>query len=144
MKTFNKKARRNYNLEKEKYEAGVVLTGGEAKAIRSGHVDLSQSHARIIKGEAWLVNANIPVIGAKKYRPTRTRKLLLHRSEILAIETKIKQRKLTLVPVAVYTKKRLIKVGLVLGKTKKRHEKKETLKKKDIEREIERELKGTT
>ena len=122
----------------------MVLTGGEAKAIRNGHVDLSQSHARIIKGEAWLVNANIPVVGAKKYRPTRTRKLLLHRSEIITLETKIKQRKLTLVPVAVYTKKRLIKIGLALGKAKKKHEKKETLKKKDIEREIERELKGTT
>lgn len=141
MNIANRRARFNYAFEPERYEAGVSLTGGEAKAVRTGHIDLNGSVARILNGEAFLINANIPVLGATKYDAKRTRKLLLHKQEILSIATKMKQRKLTLVPTKVYTKGRLIKCELALGKTKRKFEKKEAIKRKDIERELEREFK---
>lgn len=140
MRIANRKARFNYKLF-GRYEVGISLTGGEVKAIRDGRANISQAYAKIIDGEAYLVNANIAVVNAKKYNPTRTRKLLLHKKEIASIQTKLKAKKLTLVPTKVYTKGRLIKVELALAKAKRKFEKKETIKKKDIEREIERELK---
>ena len=141
MKISNRRAKFDYALEPEKVEAGLSLTGGEAKAVRTGHADLSVSVARIMNGEAYLINANIPVAGAVKYDAKRTRKLLLHSGEILAISTKMKQRKLTLVPVKMYTKGRFVKIELALGKPKKKFEKKEAIKKKDIERELARDYK---
>jgi len=150
MKIPNKRARFEYLLESERYEAGVSLTGGEAKAIRGGHIDISQSVARIADGQAYLINANIPVAGATKYDSKRTRKLLLHRDEIVSIATKMKQRKLTLVPLKVYTKQslrpggqkgRFVKFELALARPKRKFEKKEAIKKKDIERELAREFK---
>jgi len=140
MKILNKKARFDYKLEKDRLEAGLVLSGGEAKAVRTGHADLSQSVARILNGEAWLINANIPIQGAKNYTSTRSRKLLLHRLEIVSILTKMKQRKLTLVPLSLYNKARLIKLKLALGKPKRKFEKRQAIKAKDIEREIAKEL----
>ncbi|MDP3994360.1 MAG: SsrA-binding protein SmpB [bacterium] len=142
MRIFNKKAKFDYNLEKERIETGVVLSGGEAKAIRTGHLDLSQSHARIVNGEVFLINANIPVQGAIKYNSTRMRKLLLHKKEIISLSTKVKQQKLTLVPVKMYTKGHLVKCELALGKSKRKFEKKEAIKRKDIERDIEKEFRG--
>ena len=141
MKIPNKRARFEYLLESERYEAGVSLTGGEAKAIRGGHIDISQSVARIADGQAYLINANIPVAGATKYDSKRTRKLLLHRDEIVSIATKMKQRKLTLVPLKVYTRGRFVKFELALARPKRKFEKKEAIKKKDIERELAREFK---
>lgn len=143
MRVFNKRARFEFELLDEKIEAGIVLSGGESKAIREGHLDLSQAHARIINGEAYLVNANIPVRGAKNYDQTRTRKLLLHKSEIVSISTKSKQLKLQIVPVSIYNKNRLIKVQLRLGKSKRKFEKKEVIKRRDINRDIEKEFKGS-
>ncbi len=142
MKIPNKRARYEYKLEPDKFEAGLVLSGGEAKAIRTGHADLSRSVARILNGEGWLINADIPFVGSAKYNPTRSRKLLLHKGEIISILTKMKQRRLTLVPVSLYTTGRLVKLALALGKPKRQFEKKETIKRKDIQRDIERELKG--
>lgn len=142
MKIPNRRARFDYILEPDRYEAGVSLTGGEAKAIRTGHADISQSVARIVDGQAYLINANVPVSGATKYDSKRTRKLLLHRDEIVSIGVKMKQRKLTLVPLKVYTKGRFVKFELALGRAKRKFEKKEAIKKKDIEREVERELKA--
>lgn len=142
MKIPNKRAAYEYQLEPERFEAGLSLSGAEAKAIRTGHADLSRSVARILGGEAWLVNANIPAAGGPKYDATRSRKLLLHRQEILAILTKMKQRGLTLIPVSLYTTGRLVKLNLALGKPKRKFEKKEAIKRKDIQRDIERELKG--
>lgn len=141
MNIINKKARFSYKLGEDRLEAGISLSGGEAKAVRTGHADLSQSVARVLNGEVYLVNANIPVAGAKNYTSTRTRRLLLHKAEILALATKAKQQKLTFVPTKLYTKGHLIKLELVLGKPKARFEKKEAIKRKDIERELERELK---
>ena len=141
MRIFNKKARYEYELTPEKVEAGISLKGIEAKSIREGRADLSQSHVRVLNNEIFLINANIPAEGMQKYEPTRMRKLLLHRKQILSILTKIKQKKLQIVPVAMYNKGHLIKIQLILGKSKRKFEKKESIKKKDIERELEREFK---
>ncbi len=139
MKIENKRAFFNYSVE-EKIEAGIVLTGGEARAIRTGHLNLSNSYAKIITNEIYLVNADVPIAGAKNYDSTHIRKLLLNRSEIRNLEVKMKQRKLTLVPTKVYTKARLIKVELGLAKSKREFEKKQVLKARDIKRDLENEL----
>lgn len=141
MKIINKKAKFNYTLY-ETIEVGIVLNGGEAKALRTTGGNLSDSYVKIINKELYLVNANIPVKGKKDYNPTRSRKLLIHKKELVSIETKIKAKKLTLVPTKVYNKGRLVKVEVALAKSKRKFEKRESIKKKDIEREIERELRG--
>lgn len=140
MKIVNKKAHFNYQIE-EKAEAGIVLTGGEAHAIRDGHINLSNSYAKILSGEVFLVNAIVPITGAKEYNQSRSRKLLLNKREIIGLESKIKAKRLTLVPISVYTKARLIKVELGLAKSKREFEKKKSLREKDIKRDIQRELK---
>jgi SsrA-binding protein len=137
MKIINKKARFNYNLF-EKYEAGISLNGKEVKAFRKGSVDLGQSYGKIIDDEAYLINANFSVDTDQ----TRTRKLLFHKKEIVSILTKIKAKKLTFVPTKMYTKGPKIKVELALAKAKKKFEKKELLKRRDIERDAEKELRG--
>lgn len=140
MKMINKRAGFNYAIE-EKIEAGIVLTGGEARAIRTGHINLSNAYAKIINNEVYLVNADVPIAGAKGYESTHMRKLLLNRHEIANLESKMKQRKLTLVPVKVYNKARLIKVELGLAKSKREFEKRQTIKAHDIKRDLDRELK---
>ena len=141
MKIVNRKAKYNYKLF-EKFEAGIVLSGGEVKSAKRGSVDLAQSYGKIIGGEAYLINANIPVEGKKNYTPTRSRKLLLHKKQITAILSKIKAKRLTLVPTRMYNRGRLIKVEIALAKSKRTFEKRQALKRADIEREIERELKN--
>jgi SsrA-binding protein len=143
MRLFNKKARFEYELTGEGVEAGLSLKGAEAKSFREGRGDLSQSFAKIMGREIYLVNANIPAQGIEKYDSTRTRKLLLHRKEILSLATKMKQKKLQIVPIRLYNKGRLIKLYLELGKPKKQFEKKEATKRKDIQRDIETELKNS-
>jgi SsrA-binding protein len=139
MKIINKRANFNYTIE-EKIEAGIVLTGGEARAIRTGHINLSNSYAKIIGNEVFLINADVPVMGAKDYDSTHMRKLLLNRREIIDLETKMKQKKLTLVPTKAYLKGRRVKIELGLAKSKREFEKRESIKKKDIQRDMEREL----
>ncbi len=143
MRLFNKKARFEYELTGEGVEAGLSLKGAEAKSIREGRGDLSQSFAKIMGSEIYLVNANIPAQGIEKHDSTRTRKLLLHRKEILSLATKMKQKKLQIVPIRLYNKGRLIKLYLELGKPKRQFEKKESIKQKDIQRDIETELKNS-
>lgn len=138
MKIINRRAKFDYELGK-RFEAGIVLTGGEAKAVRTGHCDLSRSFAKILNGEVYLINAVIPVTGALNYDATRSRKLLLHKREIAEIQGNFRQKRLTIVPVRVYTKGRLIKAEIALGKPKRKFEKKESLKKQDILRDIQRE-----
>ena len=140
MQIFNKRSKFDYELTGEGVEAGISLLGVEAKSVREGRVDISQSSVRILNGEAYLVNANIPASGIQKYNATRSRKLLLHRKEILSLVTKMKQKKLQIVPVRVYNKGRLIKLYLELGKAKRKFEKKEAIKRKDIQRDIEKEF----
>ena len=142
MKVLNKKARFEYELTGEGVEAGISLLGAEAKSVREGRVDISQAVVRILQDEAYLINANIPATGVVNYNSTRGRKLLLHRGEILSLITKMKQKKLQIVPIRVYNKGRLIKLYLELGKSKRKFEKKENIKRHDINREIEREFKG--
>jgi SsrA-binding protein len=142
MRLFNKKARFEYELTGEGVEAGLSLRGAEAKSIREGRGDLSQSFAKVMGNEIYLVNANIPAQGIEKYDSTRTRKLLLHRGEILALATKMKQKKLQIVPIRLYNKGRLIKLYLELGKPKRQFEKKEATKRKDIQRDIEMEFRS--
>ncbi len=141
MRIFNRKAKFNYDIEAgSNMEAGISLSGGEAKSVREKHADISDSQIRILSGEAYLVNANIPVLGAK-LDPTRSRKLLLHKNELLSIATKVKQKKLVILPISLYNKGHLIKLELALGKPKKQFEKRETIKRRDIDREIEKEFK---
>ncbi len=142
MKIFNKRARFEYELTGEKVEAGISLRGAEAKSIRENRADLSQSHVRIMGNQAFLINANIPVPGMKNYDATAIRKLLLHKKEILALATKAKQGKLAIVPIVLYNKHRLVKLQLELGKPKRKFEKKEAVKKLDIQRDIDLEFKN--
>lgn len=142
MRIFNKRAKFEYELTPEKVEAGVSLRGIEAKSLRENRGDISQAHVKIMSGEAFLINANIPATGVEKYDATRIRKLLLHKRELISLETKMKAKKLQLVPIVLYNKGRLIKLSLSLGKPKRKFEKKESLKKADIKRDIEREFRG--
>lgn len=144
MRITNRRAPYEYELL-DRVEAGVVLVGSEVKSIKAGRADLTASFVRITDGEAFLINASIPPYQggtAQGYDPTRTRKLLLSRDELVSLETKAKQQKLTIVPTKVYTKGRLVKVEIALAHPKRKFEKREAKRKKDIQREIERELKG--
>lgn len=141
MKIINKRANFDYVLH-EHFEAGVNLTGAEVKAIKLGHADLTGSHVRITGSEAYLINAQIfPYQYARPegYDERRTRKLLLHKKEILSLKAKMDGQNLTVVPVSMYTTHNLIKLELALGKGKKQYEKKEAKKRKDLNRELERE-----
>jgi len=149
MLIINRKAKFNYNLF-EVVEAGISLLGGEVKSLRNRGCDLSDAYVKIIANEPYLVNANIPIPGKKDYNSNRSRKLLLNKKEILALQTKMKAKKLTLVPTKMYNKRSLrpngqkaslVKLEIALAKSKRTFEKKESIKKKDIERELEQELK---
>ena len=136
----NKKAKFNYRLF-DRFEAGIELKGAEVKAIKMGRGDISRSFAKFMGTDLFLLGANIPT-NNPDLDPMRTRRLLLHRKELSSIMQEIKAKKLTLVPTRLYTKGRLIKAEIALAKTKRRFEKKRALKKKDIERDTEKELKG--
>ncbi len=142
MKIFNKKAKFEYEIF-DKIEAGISLEGHEAKSVFLGRISLDDAIAKIKDGQAFLINANIPQYEQARvfgYDPKRTRRLLLHKKEILALETKMKQKNLLLVPVSCYNKGRRIKLELALARGKKQFEKKEVVKKRDLEREAEREM----
>lgn len=140
----NRQARHNYFID-ETYEAGLVLVGSEVKSLRDGKANLSDSYAQIRKGEAFLINCHIsPYSGANQFNhePTRTRKLLLHEREIERLTGKTKERGLTLVALKLYFKDGRAKVEIGLGRGKKLYDKRETLKRKNAEREIERSLRA--
>lgn len=143
MKIYNRKARFKYQIL-EKVEAGIVLTGAEIKSIRAGRMDLSESFARIRNGEVYLENAYIKSwMGSQRYvNERRERKLLLHRNQILNWQGKIAGGKLTLVPFSIYIRGNLAKVELALAKSRAKFDKRAVLKKRMIERDIERELRG--
>lgn len=146
MKIFNKQARRDYQLM-EHIEAGVVLNGAEVKAIRQNHASLDGSHVRLMNGEAYLVNAKIyPYKFAHdhtgSYEETRRRKLLLHRKEILTLKTRLDNGKgMALIPISLYIKNKRIKLEFAIGKGKKEYEKREDIKKRDLDRQMEQDLK---
>ena len=139
----NRQARHNYFID-ETYEAGLMLVGSEVKSLRDGRANLVDSYALIRKGEAYLVNAHIsPYAGANQFNhePTRQRKLLLHQQEIERLTGKTKERGLTLIPLKMYFKNGRAKVELGLARGKKLYDKRETLKRKESEREVERAIK---
>src|ERR1051325_10012354 len=140
----NRQARHNYFID-ETYEAGLVLLGSEVKSLRDGKANLVDSYAQIRRGEAFLINAHItPYAGANQFNhePTRTRKLLLHAREIERLTGKTKERGLTLIPLKLYFKAGRAKVELGLARGKKLYDKRETLRRKRAEREVERSLKS--
>lgn len=140
---INRRVRYDYNLL-EKFEAGIALIGPEVKSVKAGKMSLQESFIRIRNSEAWLFNAYInpyPYADTRDYDPRRTRKLLLHKKELLKLEQKTKEKGLTIVPVSCYTKGRQIKLEIALAKGKKKYEKKEAKKRKDIEREVKQALK---
>jgi len=130
-KAFNKKAVYNYEL-RDSVEAGIVLTGDEIKAVRSGRVNLTGSHVRVINGEVFLLGAQIDTLIGDK---GRTRKLLMHKQEIARLAGKYDEQGLALVPLRIYLKKGFAKVAIALGKGKKLHDKRATIKQKDLDRE---------
>ncbi|MFH2105375.1 MAG: SsrA-binding protein SmpB [Parcubacteria group bacterium] len=146
----NKRARFDYEIL-ETYEAGIVLTGAEVKSVRQKNISLKGAYATINNTgpehspEAWLINAHIsayqPAGPQPDYDPTRSRKLLLHKKEVQRLIGKKNERGLTLLPLSFYTKKSRIKVGLGLGKGKKKFDKREDIKKKDDKRRMQRALK---
>ncbi len=126
-------------------EAGIELRGTEVKALRDGDANLSDSHARIQSGEAFLVNAYIGEYKAgtwTNHEPRRRRKLLLHRREIDRLETRVQEKGLTLIPISIYFKNGIAKVELGTAKGKKLYDKRDSMKRKDAEREIRRTLSG--
>jgi len=141
---MNRQARHNYFID-ETFEAGLVLLGSEVKSLRDGKANLSDSYAQIRKGEAFLINSHIsPYSGANQFNhePTRTRKLLLHAREIERLTGKTKERGLTLIPLKLYFKHGRAKVEIGLARGKKLYDKRETLRRKVAQREVERAIKA--
>jgi SsrA-binding protein len=142
MKISNRRAFYDYQIG-DKLEAGINLNGAEVKAVKMGHADLAGSFVRITGSEAYLVNAKIfPYQYARPegYDERRTRKLLLHKSEIISLKNKAESSNTSLVPLSMYEKRGLIKLELGLGKGKKKYEKKEAKKRADLARQIEEEM----
>ena len=143
MKIINRKFHRNYR-EIEKYEAGIVLTGAEVKSIRSGGLRIDDAFVRIMGSEVYLINADISTYKFARndtYESKRTRKLLLHKKELLKLKIKMASGGLTLAPVSCYNKGPLIKLEIALVKGRKDIEKRKIEKKRDIKIREEREAK---
>ena len=139
----NRKAYHDYHIL-ERLEAGIVLKGSEIKSIRLGRVNLGDAYAKPENGELWLHNSHIASYDAASYNthePTRPRKLLLHRKEIDNLAGTVTQRGLTLVPLRLYIKNGIAKVELGVARGKKIYDKRETLARREAEREMDRALK---
>lgn len=144
MKITNKKTLHNYYIL-ERLEAGIVLSGSEVKSIRAGRIDLGETYVRVLNGEAYLINANIPRYqgeGDKQYNATRSRKLLLHKAQLNYLLGKTSGKGVALIPVSIYEKNNRFKVEIGLGKSKKEYDKRKILKERDHQRRVEQELRG--
>lgn len=140
----NKKARFEYEII-ETFEAGIVLKGTEVKSIRAGKTNISDAYAKIKNGEVWLHQMNISLYtfgNVHNHDPLAVRKLLLHKREIKKLTGKLTEKGYTLVPLKMYLKNGKVKLELGLGKGKAQYDKRETLKKKDAKREMQRVLKN--
>ena len=139
----NKRAHFDYEIL-ETLEAGIVLNGQEVKSIKAGHASLGGAFVTIKGNELWLTNTNIapwqPKNAPHDYDDTRPRKLLAHKEEISSLIGKIKTHGLTAVPLRLYSQHGKIKVEIGVAKYRKKHDKRELIKKRDVEREIERTL----
>lgn len=139
----NRKAKYDYQIE-ETIECGIVLTGTEIKSIRQGKVNLKDSYAILKNREIFLINTHISHYDQGNifnHDETRSRKLLLHKKEILKLKDQMMQQGFTLVPLKMYFKKNKVKVLLGLARGKKNYDKREAIKKKDIDRELKKEFK---
>jgi SsrA-binding protein len=133
----NRKARHDYHIL-DTWEAGVALLGTEVKAIREGRVNLRDSFARVDRGEVWLENMHVSPYshrGSADHAERRPRKLLLHRHEILKLVGKVKEKGMTIVPLELYFKKGRVKALIGLAKGKQEHDKRETIRRREVERE---------
>ena len=136
----NRKAFHEYHILEE-FEAGIQLRGSEVKSIREGKASLKQSYILIRRGEAWLRGAHIASYshtGYEGHEPVRDRKLLLHKKEIYKINSKLAEKGLTAVPIKLYLKGGFIKLEFGLAKGKKLYDKRDTKKKQDVQRDIQR------
>ncbi|OGO36152.1 MAG: SsrA-binding protein [Chloroflexi bacterium RBG_16_57_8] len=141
--TTNRKAYHDYHML-ESIEAGIALTGTEIKSIREGKVTLSESYVRPEKGELWLLNAHIARYDPGSYmghESTRPRKLLVHRKELGILASKVAEKGLTLVPTKLYLKDSRAKLEVSLARGKKLYDKRETMARREAEREMERAVK---
>ncbi len=142
----NKQAKRNYEILEE-YEGGLVLTGAEVKSIKKGHAQLKGAFLSIEKNELWIKNMFIgkyaPAGAQEDYVPTRNRKVLVHRRELKHLIGKKDAQGLTIVPIRVYTKGDLVKLSFGVARGKKEFEKRDTIKKRDVERRMREEMKRT-
>ena len=144
MEIQNRKANFDYEII-DTYEAGIVLTGTEIKSIRDGKANLKDSYAIVKNNELFLLNMHISAYeqgNRFNHEETRTRKLLMHKKEILKLRDKIEISGFTLVPVKLYFKGNVAKILIGLAKGKKNYDKRESIKKKDIERQIAKDLKN--
>jgi SsrA-binding protein len=133
----NRKARHDYHVL-DTWEAGVALLGTEVKAIREGRVNLRDSYARVDRGELWMMNVHISPYshrGYAQHEEMRQRKLLLHRHEIEKLMGRTIEKGLTLVPLEMYFKKGRVKVLIALAKGKQAHDKRETIRRREVDRE---------
>ena len=136
----NRRARHDYAI-KETLEAGIRLTGDEVKSLRGGRASLTDCYARVRDGEAWIEGMHIPPYeqgDVKRHLPTRPRKLLLHRREIEKLASQQQEERLTIVPLRVYFTHGIAKVELGVGKGKREYEKRQSIAKRESQREIER------
>ena len=136
----NRRARHNYHIE-ETVEGGLVLTGTEVKALRAGRASLQEAFARVERGEVWLYHMHIPPYEAGNifnHDPLRTRKVLLHRREVSRLLEKAQQKGYTLIPMRLYFKRGLAKVELAVARGKREYDKRETIARREAQREIER------
>ena len=139
----NRKAARDFHLE-ERHEAGLVLTGTEIKSVRAGRVNLSDGYVQPRDGELWLLNVHIAPYdpsGRYGHEPRRLRKLLLHRREIDRLISRVQERGYTIVPTRLYLKGGRAKVEIALARGKRKYDKRQTIAKRDAQRDIERALK---
>ncbi len=139
----NRKARHDFFLL-ESYEAGIVLQGSEIKSIRAGQISLKEAYIRVDGEQAWLVNAHIaPYDPASRenHDPLRDKKLLLHKKEIKKLWDEVRQKGTTIIPTKVYLSRGRAKVEIAVAKGKKKYDKRQALKKRDAQREIDRALK---
>jgi len=139
----NRKAYHDYNIL-ETFEAGLILLGSEIKSVRESRVSLGEAYVKADGGELWLVGAHIARYDAASYMghdPIRPRKLLMHRKQINSLLGRLAEKGLTLVPLKLYIKERSAKLEIGLGRGKKLYDKRETIKRRETEREIERTLK---
>lgn len=140
----HRRARFDYEIL-DTYEAGLVLVGPEVKSLRAGKANLSDAYATVRRGEAWLHNAHISPYdkaGRNNPEPTRERKLLLHRNEIERLQGKLGERGLTLIPLKLYFKNGRAKAQLGLARGKRTYDKRQTIRKREEERDLKRIIRG--